>query len=708
MTQPRPSQARPGHGLDPLLAPRSIALLGASQRPHTVGNDMVRALTGGGFAGRIYPINPKYAHIEGLRCFASLEQLPESAEHVVIGLASNRVEAALAEAIAHGARAATVFAACYLEDDTRPTLNERLAAMAREAGLALCGSSSMGLGHPASGLRLAAYPCDPNSTPGGICWVAQSGSVYGAIAYNDPRLRFSLHVSSGAELVVRANDYLDWALARSDTRVIGLFLEAVRDPEGFEAVLARAAERAVPVVVLKAGRTPASAAMAHTHTGALAGDDAAYRALFDRYGVLRVSSVDELAATLLLLAEPRRAHDGGLASVHDSGGECELLIDLAADLGVPIARIGEHTRTRLAERLEPGLEPVNPLDAWGTGRDAVAIFETCLDALMDDPATAAGFVVSDLRDGHYHHENLAAVARAVHARTGKPLAFVTNYSAVRDDRASLALTEAGIPVLDGTREALLAVKHLLAYRDFTRRPPIEPPPAPGREVTARWRERLATGAPLTEVEALALLADYGLATVEARLVQDEEALAAAARELGYPLALKTAAPGVAHKSEVDGVRLALGDERALGAAYRDLAARLGPEVTLARMAPAGVEMALGAVRDAQFGPYVMVAAGGVLIELLEDTAVGLAPLDAREAARLIDRLRARRLLEGMRGRPAVDRAALGEALARLSVLMADLGEIIDQIDVNPVIVTARGALAADALVVPRRAGPRRS
>jgi len=498
------------HPLDPLLAPRSIAFLGASQRPNTPGNDMVREALAGGFSGALYPINPRYSDVEELSCFASIDDLPETVDHVVLCVASAKIEDALAKVIDHGARAATIFASCHLEQDREPPLSKRIAAMAREAGVAICGGNCMGFVNNEIDLRVAAYPCRTDAKVGPITWIAQSGSVYGALAFNDPRLKFNLCVSSGGEFVTRSSDYLEWALQRESTGVVGLFIESIRDPEGFESALAEAARREIPVVVLKAGRTPDAAAMARTHTGALAGDDAAYRALFDRYGVVRVDTLDELAATLLLFSHPARPGAGGLASIHDSGGECELLIDLASDLGVPLARINDETKHTLSKHLDPGLEPVNPLDAWGTGHKAVDIFENCLEALMADPDSAAAVVASDIRDGHYHHRNLAQVARTAAEKAAMPLAFVTNYSLVDHREIALELTELGVPVLDGTREALQAFRHMFDYRDFLTRPKSTPPPPPPAEVTNRWRERLSDPRPLDEVESLSLLADYGI------------------------------------------------------------------------------------------------------------------------------------------------------------------------------------------------------
>jgi len=689
-----------GHRLDPLLAPSSIAFVGASQRPNSVGNDMVRVVATEEFSGRIYPINPKYDAIEGLTCYPNLADLPETVDHVVLGVANQRLETALIEAIEHGAKAATIFASCLLENDVTPNLRERLAAIAREASIVICGGNGMGFCNPEIGLQVAAFPA-PRLKPGGITWIGQSGSVYGALAFNDERLKFNLCVSSGAELVTTCADYLDWALSRASTRVIGMFLESVRDPAGFEVALASAADRKIPVVILKAGRTPASAAMARTHTGAIAGTDAAYRALFDRYGVMRVATLDEMAAALMLFSNPRRAAAGGVASIHDSGGECELLIDLAADIDLPIARINETTKQNLRENLESGLDAVNPLDAWGTGHNAIEIFENCFSALLEDPDTGVGLIVSDMRDIHYHHKNLSQVARAVAAKTEKPVVFVNNYSLLNHKGLSLELTQAGVPVLDGMPQALIAIKHLFAYRDFLATPRVPAPCTPTNTVSNKWIVRLRDSQRIDDTEAFALLADYGIPVTPLQVVATEEGAIRAADVIGYPVVLKIAETGMDHKSDSGGVKLNLADAAAVSAAYHELAQRIGSRVSVAKMLPAGVELGLGMVNDLQFGPYVMVSAGGVLIELLRDNAVTMAPVDKAKALELVARLQVSRLLDGFRGRPPVDRGALADVIVLFSQLAYDLKEMIDEIDINPVIVTSEGCHVVDVLLVTR-------
>ncbi len=690
-----------GHRLAKLLAPDSVALVGASPKPDTVGNGMIRGLLGGGFRGRIHLVNPNYREIEGIRCHPSLADLPEPVDHALLGVANARLEAAMREAAAAGIPAATILASGYLPGDSDPPLTRRIADIAREAGMQLCGGNGMGFYNNEAAVRICGFPPPDWVGSGPIALISHSGSEFSALVHNDRRFGYCLAVSAGQELVTTAADYLDYALRMPGTRVVGLFLEAIRDPAGFRAGLALAEARDIPVVVLKVGRTPESAALALSHSGALVGDDAVQRAVLRRHGAVMVDNLDEFANALLLFAQPRRLAPGGLASVHDSGGERELLVDLAARRGVPFARISPATREKLASRLDYGLEPVNPLDAWGTGHDYQGIFADCMSALLADLDTAIGALCVETRTGKALHEDYGEAMRRAHAGSDKPVVFINNLAAPGDDALAVKLTQAGLPVLIGLDPALAAIKGAMQRRDFSRRAPSRIAPAPPG-LRARWQARLARGGSLDEAESLALFADYGLPALPHRIVEDAAAALAAGRELGYPLVLKTAMPGILHKSDVGGVRLGIADGTALRAAYDDLAIRLGPRALVAPMAGPGVELAFGAKLDPSFGPVAMVGAGGVLIEYLKDQALALAPFDEAEAGQLIDSLALRPLLDGKRGRPPADIAALAAALARFSVMVADLGDLVSEVDANPVLAGPKGPAVLDALVVARR------
>ena len=688
------------HPLGPLLAPRSIALVGASQRPNTPGHDMVRMLERGGFRGVVHAINPNYRTIESCPCVPSLADLASPPDLAVLSVRNERLEATFAEAIAVGARSAVIFASGYLADDRDPPLTQRLVGMARAARMPICGGNCMGFYNDLDHVWICGFPSPRQPRPGSIAFIAHSGSVFGALAHNDPRLRFALTISPGSELVTSVADYIGYALERPEVKVIGLFLETARDPEGFASALAKAAERGVPVVALKVGRTDAAAAAALTHTGALAGSDLAYEALFDGHGVIRVETLDELACTLLLLATGRRAAAGSLVSIHDSGGETEMLIDLAQRVGVPFAPLAPATRDAIAARLDPGLVPNNPLDAWGTGADFETSFAECFKTLLADDNAALGIFAADIRDGYYLSDGFASAAIAAAATTTKPVGFLTNYTQLRHDGIALKLTEAGVPVLDGTHNALVAVRGALRHRDFRARPADPLPAVTPAQATERGRvaaQRRASG-PLDEAASLALLATYGIPVVPHRVAETESGCAQAAASIGYPVVLKTATEGVLHKTERGGVHLELADESALRAAWRDLESRLGPRAIVARMMPKGVEVALGMLRDPQFGPLVTVSAGGVLVELLTDRRAALAPFGPATARRLVESLALGKILAGYRGAPAADIDTLALVISRFSVLAADLAEVVREIDVNPLVCGAEIA-AVDALIV---------
>jgi acyl-CoA synthetase (NDP forming) len=687
--------------VEAMLEARSVAVVGASARRDSFGEQMMIQLTGGGYDGRIHPVNPQYEEVMGLPCHPSLAELPEPVDVAILGVSNRMLEDQLAAAAEAGARSAVIFASCFEAEPTVPSLGDRLAAIARGAGMALCGGNGMGFVNFDRALRACGFSEPFTLTPGGTTFITHSGSAFSALLHNGRGLTFNLAVSSGLELVTTAADYLEFALSRATTRVVAMFLETIRDPARFRSALATAAERDVPVLVLKVGRAAKAQAMVTAHSGALAGEDGAYEALFDAHGVIRVETLDELCDTLELFAPGRRAGAGGLAAIHDSGGERAHLVDMAESGGVPLAVISDATKARLAQVLEPGLEPVNPLDAWGTGNDADEIFISCMHALLDDPDTAALAFCVDLTTELVPESGYTRVANEVFARTDKPVAVLSNMAAAIDPRDAAIVRRVGMPVLEGTIAGLAAFRHLFELRDARARTRPRPgaPSAPG--VRHRWVERLRGGPPLPEAQARSLLADYGVPVVPGEPVGSADEAAAAAVRLGWPVALKTAAPGVAHKTEARGVRVGIADEASLRDAYEDLRSRLGPEALVTAMAAPGVELALGVVRDAQFGPLVMVAAGGVLVEVLRDRRFGLPPIDETGARGMLDRLAVRPLLDGVRGAPPADLGAVAAAVARLSVLAEELGEHLDALDVNPLIAGPDGCVAVDALVVPR-------
>jgi acyl-CoA synthetase (NDP forming) len=689
------------HRLAPLLTPKSVALIGASPKPGTVGRGMIAsAMMGEVKPARIHLVNPNYPEIAGQKAYAALAEVPEKVDMAVLGVANARLEAALADAIKQGARAATIFASCYLENDPGenhgPKLVARLSAMAKEAGIAICGGNCMGFYNLEYGLRICGFPPPDWMRAGGIAFITHSGSAFSALCHNDKRFGINLAVSAGQELATNVADYLDYVLTLDSTRVIGLFLETVRDPEGFMRGLEKAQAQNIPVVALKVGRTAESAALAVSHSGAVAGNHAAYEALFDHYNVIAVDTMDDLVNALHFYAGGRDLAPGGIATMHDSGGFRELAMDLAVARKVPFAKIGADTTAKLAARLDYGLEPINPLDAWGTGNDWEGIFHDCMKALIEDPDTALGALCVETRDGYSLTEGYGEMLRRIRAATTKPVILATNVASNSSDDVAVRLAQDGVPVLSGVASMLTVVRKAMDRRD---RGKVEAAPIAPQGLRDKWRPRLDRGGALDEAESLALLNDYGVPVLPHRIVDNEAALLKAVTEFGT-VAVKTAMPGILHKSDVGGVKLNLNGETA-AAAYADLKLRLGPRVIVMPMAAKGVELSFGLTRDPQFGPIVMIGAGGVLIEMLPDRRFALPPFGPEEALRHLNALALRPLLDGKRGAAPADIASLAQAFSRFSVLAADLGDLIAEMDVNPLIAGPQGCVALDALIVPR-------
>jgi acyl-CoA synthetase (NDP forming) len=703
--------------LSAMLEARSVALVGASPRDGSLGQRMISEMARSSPAPRTYLVNPRYTEIAGTPCYPSLAGLPEeSVDLVLLAVPDTALEEQLTLAARRGDRSAVIYGSAFDPPGPRPagqpSLRDRLAATARAAGMAVCGAGCMGFVNVLRGLRAVGY-VEPDPLPAGpVALVTHSGSVFSAMLRTRRGLGYTVAVSSGQELVTSAAEYAEWALGNEETRVLALVLEAVRDASRLRSVLAAAAARDVPVVLLTAGRSARGRAMVSAHSGALAAADGGWEALARGYGVHRAGDLAELADTLELFAIGRRARGGtGIATVHDSGLERAHVADVADELGVPFAAIGEPTRARLAGLLDPGLEPANPLDIWGTGARAQEQLSGALTTLAGDPAVAAVALAVDLVHEYDGDQSYPDAVTEAARHTSKPVVVLSNLPAAIDPDVAARLRAGGVPVLEGTRTGLLALGHLLNHGLLNHghlnyglpqpgaATPLAPVPVIDAARRARWTALLAAGE--ADGAALAgLLRDYGITVARSRSAVSEAGALAAAAELGYPVVLKTDEPGIAHKSDAGGVVLGLAGPAALAAAYQDLAERLGRRVLVCETIPAGPELALGLARDHELGPLLVVGAGGVLVELLADRAVALPPVGPEQARAMVGELRVAALLTGARGQPAADLDAVVAAITGLSQLAAELGDALEALDINPLICGPHGAVAVDALAIP--------
>ncbi len=460
------------HRLERMLNPRSIAVVGASQREGSAGHGMIHGLINAGFGGDIFPVNPRYRNVADLPCHGSLADLPQPVDLAMLGVNSMRLEGQLDDAIATGAGSAVIFDTCYLDGESDRGLLNRLKAKARAAGLPVCGGNGMGFINLSRRLPVTIFDASSKLRDGGnVAFITHSGTVFSEIGNNDFRYACNLIVSCGQEINGSMADYMDYALDMDSTRVIALFIEEARDPPAFTAALEKARMKNIPVVAMKVGRTRLAAEFARVHSDADTGNDAAYQTIFDHYGVMRAGSMDEMANLLALLSHQRQLAPGGIGVVLDSGGEREMFTDLADDTGVPLAVITDETAARIRPHLHHALEPVNPLDAWGTAHNYEDDFEAYFLAMAHDPGVAMVTFCGDFQWNPSVERGYAKALVAASGGTGKPVSAILNTPMSGLMTAGREMSRHGIVVLCGTRESLLAIRHALAWRNRTLPPP---------------------------------------------------------------------------------------------------------------------------------------------------------------------------------------------------------------------------------------------
>ncbi|MET7244491.1 bifunctional acetate--CoA ligase family protein/GNAT family N-acetyltransferase [Methylobacterium sp. EM32] len=706
---------------DRLLSPRSVALVGASARPNTFGAAILRNLREAGFEGPIWPVNPRHDSVDGVQAFADLADLPEPADLAVIVTPPETVPEVVEAAGRKGCGAAVIITTGL--GSGPDSLAEAARAAARRHSLRLVGPDSMGLAVPHAALNASLLARAP--LPGDLALISQSRTVAaGIVAWAQARgTGFSGIVSLGNALDVDIADCLDHFAGCIRTRAIVLSIDSVTDAPKFMSA-ARAAARAKPVVVLRSGRHDTARAIegrTATHTGILARTDAVYDAAFRRAGLLRVQDLDEMFSAVETLGRQRPFPGRRLAILANGRGVGAIAVDRLLDLGGTLAGLSDETRARLAAAV-PGTNPAasNP-DTWRNpvdiGADADGPrYAAALEALIADRDNDAVLVINvptALSGG-------CAVATAIveAVRTGRkgsfrarPVFAVT----VGDEAAGEILSQAGIPRFATDADAVEGFTHLVRYReaqdDLTTTPAVLPDDLVPDAGAARAIvvSVLAEGRTWLDPREMAdLLAAYGIPTQPVTLAADADAAAEAAWPViaaGGTVALKLVSPDVVHKSDVGGVRLGLTSEAAVRDAAREMLARVAQERPEARVTGFVVqamlrrtqarELIAGLVDDPVFGPVVVFGRGGTAVEVIDDRALALPPLDRRLAADLIGRTRVARRLKAYRDVAAADEAAVALVLVKLGQLAADLPEL-RELDINPLLADRDGVIALDA------------
>ena len=705
-------------GLDALLHPRSIAVIGASNRKDSVGGVLFRNLLLGGYGGVISPVNPKHQSIQGVRAYASVRDLDAAVrpDLGVVCTPAASVPGVIHELGEAGARAAVVITA-GLRDVEGPggdSYEAGMMAAARAHGIRILGPNCVGFLAPGSGLNCSFAHI--GARPGRLAFLSQSGGLTTAVLdwAASRGIGFSYFVSLGNSLDVDAADFLDFLSADPHTHGILLYLESVTRARPFMSA-ARAASRTKHVLVIKAGRVSEGARAAASHTGALAGSDEVYEAAIGRAGMLRVSEIEEIfdAVETLGLAEPPAGER--LAIVSNGGGPAVMATDALVAGGGRLAVLAPGTIERLDGILPPMWSRANPVDVIG---DASAQrYEAVLAAVLDDPGVDAALVLHSPVALVSGEAVARAVARVVQERPGGPRVLTSWLGGAGADPSRAILRQAGVPTYLTPEHAARAFLHLMRYRANQARL-METPTYLVHDPAdrSRVRERIETALDedrewLTEPEAKDVLAAYGVPIVESRVARSPEEALSLAHDIGYPVALKVLSPDLVHKSDVGGVALDLERPQAVSRAWDEMSARLAtlhPDARLEgflvqRMArrPRAHELIVGTAMDPVFGPVVLFGQGGTGVEVIGDRAVELPPLNSTLAERLVERTRIARLLAGYRDRPAADRTAIVETLVSVSRLVTDSPEIVE-LDVNPLLADETGVVALDARIRVRR------
>jgi acetyltransferase len=690
--------------LDALFSPASVAVFGASRRPASVGATVWRNMHSGGFAGRLYPVNPKHAEIDGVKTYPSVAALPEAPDLAVLCTPADTIAPLIAELGARGTRAAIVVTAGLDKAQKQAMLDA-----AHAHTLRILGPNCIGMLMPHVGLN--ASFAHIGAEPGELAFVSQSGALVTAMLdwAGSRGIGFSNFISLGEHADVDFGDLLDYLGSDAKTRAILLYIESIDESRKFMSA-ARAAARNKPVIVVKAGRSAAGQQAAASHTGALAGSDAVIDAAIARAGMLRVNTLQELFLAAETLSRFRDAPSGGLIVLTNGGGAGVMAADAAAAEDVPLTALDDALKARLDAVLPANWSHGNPVDIIG---DAPAQrYVDTLEALGDARDSAVLFI----------HAPTAIVPSADIAQavlpqvTKQPRRVMGSWLGDHAvEQARQTFRNAGVADFDTPEEAVRAFSFLRTYRRH-QEDLLQTPPARGAQqvsdlarIRAIVEEVLSSGRELlTEPEAKALLAAAGLPVVPTRVVAAGAVQAqAAAAELGYPVALKILSHTISHKSDVGGVRLNIGNQAELAEACAAMLARvaeLRPDADVQGFTVQPMvrkkhahELIIGTSVDSVFGPVVLFGAGGTAVEVLADRALALPPLNTPLALAQINRTRIVKLLRGYRDEPAADIEGIAQVLVAVSQLLADVPELAE-LDINPLLVNHEGAVALDARV----------
>jgi acyl-CoA synthetase (NDP forming) len=687
-----------------VINPETIAVIGASSDVSKFGGRVMHFLLKHGYQGRIVPVNPKATSILGLAACRSIGEAGVRVDVALLAVPSHHLATSLEQCGAAGVRCSVIITADFAELGEQGAAREaELVQIARRYGMRLIGPNCLGFINPHLKLALTssvALAIEPMPT-GAIGLVSQSGSMMASMISHaaDSGAGFSACITVGNQADLEICDFIEYFLLDETTRAICTYIEGLKNGRRFLELAERCRAAGKPLLAVKAGRSEAGAHLARSHTASLAGTHAIWEAATRERGVLAIDDPEGMVACAHFLTRFRAADRAGVAVLSPSGGTIAVTADRLAVAGLELAELAPATRTALS-RIVPPARPLNPLDVGGLPREQGVSAASEAQALLSNDGTVGVLLIVVATTPQLEEKVRAWGEAAIASRI--PTAILLTPGRLVDG-ARKALRNIGCPYTDRMDDALRVVKAAVEYGRALSAPKVkQQAPASVAEISTRIKE-LKAGR-LTEPEAKLLLRAAGIKVTKEVLVTTADEAVQAARRLSYPIALKAVSRDLVHKSDIGAVKLGLADETAVRAAWRDLTASVvqhAPHLRLdgclvQEMASGGVEVILGCKWDPQFGAVVMAGAGGVLVEIIDDVALALAPLSSDGARALLQRLKIWPVLTGARGRPAADVTALTDALVRLSWIAYSAGARLVELDINPLLVQQHGVIALDA------------
>ncbi|SDI61570.1 MULTISPECIES: acetate--CoA ligase family protein [Bradyrhizobium] len=698
-----------------MLHPRNIVLVGATDKPGNYAERIWNNLIKYQYEGGLFPVNAKRETIWGVPCYKDFASLPEKPDHIVVLVPARFAVQVIRDAAAAGARSATIVTSGFseLQDDDSQRLAEELKQAVKETGLAVTGPNC--LGNLSAGEKLFTNIDDRIVTmeAGPVAIAGQSGAIVMAIrqALEDRGVGVGYMVTTGNETGLETPDLMAYFAADPSVRVIVVYLEGVRNTKVFRDACKAARKAGKPVIALKLGTSEGGRAAAMAHTGALAGSIETFDAISTREGVIRVRGLDELIETTECFVHAEPPKSNRLAAVSLSGGKRGLLIDAFHAAGLNFAPLSANASGQLAKMLGPGSIVGNPLDAGFAAVVDPSVYMSSIQIMIDDPDTDIVIIDAELpKAPHELRERNLRIVNDMAGAASKPVVYISAMSiGFTEFTKGLRKSLPNIAVMQGLDRAVDAIKSLIDYAQLRKEVPDikSSSKAPARAMLEKMLKSANGAAALDEVASKKLLKAYGIPVSKEEIAQTAAEAVKIAKSIGFPVVAKVVSADILHKSDIGGVVLNLNSAADVKKAFNDITARVKklkgkPKlegILIAQQVKADLELVVGASLDAEMGPVVLFGTGGVDIELMKDVALAGAPLDAAEAKQLIARTKAGVKMKGYRGKPALHEASAVKALVGLSNLMADAGNRIASIDVNPFLINSKLGVAVDGLIV---------